>query len=751
MEYPDSSSGLVTDGAAQAHIALFDESFAVAGEKANSWSAATAKKVEVDTFIDLPDPYLAAHSLAFTANRELSDESDKDDDQKESHREKRQRDRKDDNDGDWLKGACDWVSGAVDVATQVVVGAAESVYVAVTEHPWETAAMVAQGVAIGAVIVGAAPVAGMLGASAAVIGGITLATDIAVVGLTAAGAVHATQSVAKAVDESAASADILMNKSDYSEGQIQEAREHLQDKTGSAAIEAGFTLTMVGGAIGPSMRLASRAQTAFSSRSSAVSALTDAPIAPAKDFGKLSNDGNLTLVTKDATPSDMLAMQKSEAPWVRRFPKENKAENLPQLPADVAPQLLRKIDDVIEERQAQFDIKPQSQRIKEIDAMPLPEIAIRDAAGGVRSLTKEELLDYIPTRELLRGGPHEKHYDAFLKTRIEKFDLTKEIEPELILRRNLVENILNESATELFPNGTFPSLKVKHLQSTSRSEAGYLESAMYLKDEFLIEPTFKRGDAISRDAANVYSHEMTHGEQDGVILRNLIDTVTGGDTTGKRLSNWEVEDVINLGFDRMGWRYTKELIQDINLKRDGKLLSPEETARAQRLQTDRRKLHMRDAIQKENEAYLERLSDELVQIQERGITPETFAPERLSSLFKGQPIPEEISKINMIFDSLLKPNFGKYSEAQEVTANNLKSLLTSSFRFERDRVAHSIKDDYADYKSWFHEQEAWEIGGQAAKQVKDSIDRDIMFGDRLQSSVDEMMLNPIDYSSVLVY
>lgn len=91
----------------------------------------------------------------------------------------------------WFDSAVSWTEGALDVAEQVVVGAAESAYTQITENPGETLLHLAEGVAIGVAIVAAAPIVGALGAGAAVVGGVALAADAVIVGLGVAGAISA--------------------------------------------------------------------------------------------------------------------------------------------------------------------------------------------------------------------------------------------------------------------------------------------------------------------------------------------------------------------------------------------------------------------------------------------------------------------------------------------------------------------------------------------------------------------------------
>jgi hypothetical protein len=157
-----------------------------------------------------------------------------------------------------LASAYDWASGTVDLGAQIVVGAAHKAYEAIKEHPGDTAVSVAEGMALGVAIIAAAPVAGALGASAAVVAGIGVLAEAAIVGLTADGVVTAASDTIAASQNSADSASVLMHKSEHTTAEIEAARLDTQNKTGGAAIEVAGCATLALGAVGASIKATSR-------------------------------------------------------------------------------------------------------------------------------------------------------------------------------------------------------------------------------------------------------------------------------------------------------------------------------------------------------------------------------------------------------------------------------------------------------------------------------------------------------------
>lgn len=176
----------------------------------------------------------------------------------------------------WFDSAVSWTEGALDVAEQVVVGAAESAYTQITENPGETLLHLAEGVAIGVAIVAAAPIVGALGAGAAVVGGVALAADAVIVGLGVAGAISAGAEVVDAANNASASADVLMHKDQHTAAEIAAAREEVQDKTGAAAVDAGVAILGVVGGVASGAKVISAGRAAMEGTVGTISTTTEA-------------------------------------------------------------------------------------------------------------------------------------------------------------------------------------------------------------------------------------------------------------------------------------------------------------------------------------------------------------------------------------------------------------------------------------------------------------------------------------------
>ncbi len=751
MEYPDSGVGLSIDRPLYEH-ALFD-SQALASEESKLRVAANPQTAQLETFLDLPDPFLKVEQ-AVASNLAKPAVAEPDGDEAKHQEREEKRARKEEH-KEWWEVAGDWVSGAVDVGTQVVVGAFEEVVEAVTERPMETLGMLAGGVALGVVICAAAPVATFFGAGAVVLGGITLATDALVVCLTTAGALHAGNSVIKAVEEAAPSADILMNKAEYSIAEIQAAREDVQDKTGAAAIEGGFSLVTAPFAVGNAVRLvkgpgnyfkikptaAGEEQLAMVDDSSAGAAQEST--APATESAKFGTEG----MSSDVVAEIRLARQKQEALWGLKG-SEPEPGSLRKLPPDTAPELLQKIERGIEQREAKLDLEAMKQRYDALDSMPDPEIVIRDSAGRTRTLTTDELYQPTKTSELLEGTPQLQEYEVFIARVRETVDLRRAYDKEIALRRRLVEDAINEHASVLFPDSTVPNLSVAEISKSSLAEASYSRGAVKIRDEVLYKPFREHPEGRASKLADDFVHEATHGEQDGVIVRNFIDRVTGGDTTGRPLIAREIDEIVDLGKDRAGTTFPRELIEDINIKRAGKLLREEEAARAQQLESSFKANRTEGYRHQTDKLYNNRLKEEIEHLETGEVPLDFFSAKYQARLFGENPIPEKFETLSYIFENLLKPYSGKYNAEQQVMAANLKRLVVWALKDEKAVAFERVLKNQDEYRGWYHEKEAWRIGEQASKQVTE---REILQGDRMQNWMDKMLSNPVDYGDVLAY
>ncbi|MBA3994639.1 MAG: hypothetical protein C0469_14025 [Cyanobacteria bacterium DS2.3.42] len=771
MKQLDSGSSLWNDHAALSPAASFDDIFAREGKGTSALLFAKEQQSEPETlsFPSLFEPVenkaseieetRVSEASEETQPNEASDE-DKEREAREERKERRERREREEKNDDWFKGACDWLGGAVDVATQVVVGAAESVVEAVTERPMETLGMLAGGVAIGVCIGAALPVAGLLTSSAAILGGVTLATDAVVVGLTAMGAAHAGHSVIKAVEESSASADILMNKSEYSIAEIDAAREQVQGVTGAAAIEAGFTLTMAGLSVGNGVRLVKGAGDYLKVKPASVAektlAVVDEAPAMVTETAQTSAKNKFGSESEKYTSADERAEVMDEVRRVRRRGEAmwfKSAERAPgsvrELPLDTAPEVLAKIDRVIEQREATFDVGSAKAKYDALESKPDPEIIVSDSAGGTRTLTKEELYKPSKAYELLKDTPQMDEYDAFLSLWRQKRDLTDAIERELNIRRMLVEDALNSHAQSLFPNSVVPKLSVRQLDKDSTAEASYGRGDVRVKDEVLYKPTHELPEGTASRTIDSYVHEMTHGEQDGLMIRNFIDIVTGGDTSVRPLTPRELDAVVQLAENRIGARYPKDLVEDINVKRSGRVLRQEEVIRAEKLEASDKANRFEGPRHREERAHFQRLKDELESLESGGdVPPEFFSAAHQSKLFEGGKVPEMFETYSYLFENLLRPNKGNYNAEQQALAANLKDVITGTLDAEKTKALAQVYRNQGEYRGWYHEREAWRIGEQAGMQVTE---KEIMSGDRMQNWIDAMTRRPVDYSDVLAY
>jgi hypothetical protein len=675
---------------------------------------AASRSKDLPDFLDLPNPYLKAAQPALPAGEPTSRLQDKKDEKPpEKHH-------------DWFHDACDWVSGAADVAAQVTIGAVSKVCEAVTEHPWQTAVMLAEGAAIGVAVVAAAPVAAALGASAAVVGGISLCADAAIAGLTLTGAVAAGGDVVKAAKDSSLSADVLMHKSLHTDAEIAAARLDVQSKTGTAALEAAATITMSGAAWGSGARLVSAASEALNGARSAMSGT------------------ELSALVAESRGAEGALSMRQQPPWVKDAALDRVNLSQARVPYDSGPELIRQIDHKIYLRQREVDLKSLSARLRELGEQRPDNITVNDSMNGPRTLTNAELVDRVGTRELLRGQPQAQQYEEFLRNFDESKSLLRQIDDELALRRRLVGDLLNEHATAIFPDRVVPKLEVLSLEDPNPNvQAAYGRGKLYLRDTDLHQPSYYDDDMLGARTADSIVHEMVHGEQDGLVIRNLIDLATGGDTTGRSLTADETAAIQDMARQRTGGWYSEEMIEDVNGKRAGRVLSPAEVRRAKGLESSMKAESDSHLVRRETKAALKDMDDEYRFIQAKGLSPKFFSERYQSVLFGKNGPPPKIREIKDLFDQLPESE-----SLQRAFADLAQPSVLDAIKDETVRLERLIDEQYAAYRSWQHETEAWKIGGQAANEV---IELDVLAGGKLQEQVDQHTAHPIDYSDIIVY
>ena len=241
----------------------------------------------------------------------------------------------------------------------------------------------------------------------------------------------------------------------------------------------------------------------------------------------------------------------------------------------------------------------------------------------------------------------------------ERMRLLQKVDDELEHRRGLLGNFINREVKTVFPNAVVPDLTVEFQNPTVAHAASYRNGVIYLKREDLA--TVGRyyrslnGDTLSSKLL----HEAKHGEQNGLTLRRAIDIATGGDTSGGALTKAELQKVKSVYEMATGLNTDEKIIQDVNLKRAGRILSPEDHSRAGAL------------------------TRSLKELSERG-------PAHLQDK-------EELARLSGLYD---QPLVGQNVEIQKALGDDL------------ELASKKVADNHLEYKSWAHEIEAWAISKQ---------------------------------------
>ena len=556
---------------------------------------------------------------------------------------------------DWFHDACDWVSGSVDVAAQVVVGAAETVADAVTKHPGETLLHIAEGAAVGLGAMALAPLAAAVGAPVAVVGGIALAVDATFVGLTAAGVVHAVGDSVEAAGASGASADVLMHKADHSQTEINAAREDLQKKTGDAAVEVAVAGLMAYLTVPSAARVWTAGEQALGSgfnptvitnglaeRGASIKAGVD------KMLGRTNEP------TTEARPGSKAEIQ--EPPL-----KVEGDAAVERLPAGSVPRFNTRLDEYLGERQKVVDVGELVERFQ----------ATTDRA--------------------------------------EQFDLVNQYKAELDLRRLGLAKILNEHAAELYPDGTVPTLKVARLDGVGNGRAAYEGGTIYVRDADISEAHWGKSLDGSTRFVERLVHEMKHSEQDGLMIRSFIDEVIRGNKSGRELHPFEIKEIQELYGTQIGGDLPAERIAEINLKRAGRPLTAPEVVRAKALIDSHWSLNVRADAHTFARQRLADLTGSYEKVN-TGQSVEILETGKFEQTFAGQKLSPELKALKAEYDQL--PQVNGSPETTPEFVQRATKILEPALAREVQAATEEVANHTAEYLAWFHEVEAWAVGKQ---------------------------------------
>jgi hypothetical protein len=620
----------------------------------------------------------------------------------------------------WFGDTEKWVSGAADVAEQVAVGAAHTAYDAVTQHPVKTVLTIAGGAAVGLAIVAAAPIAAAVGAGAAVVTGVGLAADAAIVGLTGLGVLATSQDAIAAVKDTASSAAVLMDKSGHTQAEIDAARRDVQTKCGGVAIEAAATAAMAAGSVGSSTRLVTAAGTVFRTETVIATGVTEAPAVAGAAKGQ-------ERVQETAQPED-------------KSPEVTEKTDLP--PGSVQ-HFATSVDRFLTQRQQTIDVGDIESRLAKLDKTQRTikrDLFMKHLDDGtIRIIKNDDLADVPKTRQMLKDDPSDaQKYEQYLANQREQAGLGQKIESEMALRREGIEKIVNEEAGRLYPSSTMPALKVVELRATANSDASYSNGTIAIKDSDLeAAQRIKRGPA-SKSLVEHLVHEMKHAEQDGLMLRHSIDQITDGDISARSLTREEISAIQDRFKSIGGHKPSVEMIEDINQKRAGRPLNPQEISRAEGLEQGRSSLLQQGPGQSSDREYRDYLVSTSTAINDHpGFSTSFLNDEDLVPLFDFN-VPDSLKALKTEFEALPRDEFNQ-PITDEKFETKADKVMQDALAAEIARANATVSGNYSDYRNWQHEREAWDVGLETREQL----------GVPQKSPVDDLIarLTRADYSA----
>ncbi|HEY9682940.1 MAG TPA: hypothetical protein V6C86_15295 [Oculatellaceae cyanobacterium] len=633
----------------------------------------------------------------------------------------------------WSQLAYDRTAGVVDIGAHVVEGAAKKLYNDVVNNPRQAFITAAEGVAIGATLVAAAPLAATLGASAAVVTGLALASEGAVMLLTAGSVAKAAADTINAATAASSAADVVMHQSAYSKADVEKARKEIEEKTGDAAISVVLAGTMALGAVG---FVGKMAKFGDSTSAAMVESTVNGAVSKLPKL-ELTERSSARLHTEAADEPAGRIPQVADREIESAKPGAELLEENYKMPPGTVEQLDNRISSFLSERVKSFDIQKHRQQISvlEEEGFGLRE-KFGEAVGDMNlsrrlsrsTKTPEDIADM--RRDLASHPEGARIFERYLEVRKADARLRTKIEDEFSARRAGLEQIVNEEAPKLWPDEVVPNLKVVKLTEGKHAKASYSDGQLRLRDSDL-EDT----DQFSNELTGYIAHEAKHGEQDALMVRAHIDKATNGDTTGRSLTEGELQAVAQLFKSACGRSLPDSFIEDVNAKRAGRLLNAEQNERAKVLSKSNSELKhasfrhdfqrnrlnlLKDAAKIYDEPDQLLLPGSLDFLDDHNMFPVGLSPELESVKYK--------------YDSL------NWDDSKAV-----EDFQSRAIPLVRDELKHGIEEtqkivdrNRQEYRNWAHEVEAWNVLDETKIRMSKAISA---YMDRLSN----MLLNSLNF------
>jgi hypothetical protein len=611
----------------------------------------------------------------------------------------------------WSQWARDTGSGVLEIGVHVAEGAGKKLYDDVVNNPRQALLTLAEGVAVGAVVVAAAPVAAALGAGAGVVAGIGAVSEGAMLLLTASSVAQAAVETVGAASAAGSAADILMHRSLHSAADVAKARNEIEAKTGDAALSVAFAGAMALGAVGIVGKFAKFGDTASVA---AVEGTTNGAVERLPKLGFTTTDEGMS--RKEAfNAASAQAMESADGALESTKPGRERSSESYKMPAGTVEHLSQRISSYLEERTKKFDVAALRELIadKQQEGFRLREEFSStglDPAVYLRlsrsTKTREEV---VAMRETINDKPEASQiFERYLQIRKDVDGLRGSLTREFSQRRAGLAQIVNEEVSNLWPDEVVPKLRITRLEEGIHANAKYSKGQLLIKDSDL-----EMSVPYNPQLVGLIVHEAKHGEQEALIVRAIIDKVTNGDTTGRELTTEQLREVSRE--TTTAYKALPDfLLDDVNAKRAGRPLTPEQSDRAAALLKSKNELREaghRHTAQKER---LNRLQEEaeIFDQHEPWIFPGSLDFLEDSDLFP-DGLPAELKDVKRDCDSLNPADYdavdGLSSRAVPVVRKALKQAISHARK--------SVSQNYRDYRNWFHEVEAWNAGIEAKDRV----------------------------------
>ena len=388
--------------------------------------------------------------------------------------------------------------------------------------------------------------------------------------------------------------------------------------------------------------------------------------------------------------------------------KENGVES--RASADLPPGSVERIHsqilDALAERQKQFDVAKVQKQISDLFARDLRrELDMACLRAGNR-YDSSEVRNPEYMKQLLSGSPDaQKKYEAYWQNHQKIKALEDSVQQELTMRRKAIADIANREARSLYPGAVMPhvTLAAVSSQSNNNGSMGMGNGVMRIRDSSI-------AGAGDSQLTRVIVHELKHAEQDGLIIRKLIDNAIPAQAADQSLTAERRTEISQSFKMQIGVALKPEILDQIFAQRNGRRLTADENYRADALTTSMKQFLVAPNLDEARNRITE-VKDQLEFLKESpGLAtialdqnPALVGEDMLPGLFGGNVPP----RIEAAIERAAK--LGGSAKMPRAEVDDFAKLFTEELEKQLKVDQAASVSQFRDYTQWTHEVEARKV------------------------------------------